>query len=116
MPPVPYAHAVVWLDHHDAKVIQFNPTQHEAKHFKHPQAYKIEAFFHQIAASLVGVSEILVIGPGLAKTEFIQHLKQHDPAIAKAVLGVEAADHPTEGQILAHARHFFKAKDRMIAH
>lgn len=111
-----HAHAVVWLDHHEAKVIQFNPEQHEAKHFKHHDSHKVEAFYHQIGASLSGVREILVLGPSNAKTEFMKHLQHHDPAIAKAVLGVEAADHPSEGQILAHARAFFKAKDRMIAH
>ena len=111
-----HAHAVVWLDHHEAKIIQFNPETSENAHVKHPGDDKVEAFYHEVAKKLAGVREILVLGPGGAKTEFVKHLEHHDPVVAKAVLGVEASDHPSEGQILAHAREFFKAKDRMIAH
>lgn len=59
---------------------------------------------------------MLVVGPGSAQPELMKHLKDHDPSIAKILLGVENADHPTDGQILALGRKFFRAKDRMIAH
>ena len=116
-----HAHAVVWLDHHEAKIIQFNADAHEVKHLKHnigKPAHKDRkdpggahperggTFYHDVACALAGVREILVCGPGAAKTEFVKHLQTHDPVVAKAVLGVEAADHPTEGQVLAHARQF----------
>jgi stalled ribosome rescue protein Dom34 len=109
-----HAHAVVWLDHHEAHVIQFNAEEAESRHLKHGKGDP--GFYHAIAGILKGVREILVVGPGLAKQEFVKHLQSHDPAVAKAVMGVEAADHPSEGQLLAEARKFFKAKDRMIAH
>jgi stalled ribosome rescue protein Dom34 len=113
---MPHAHAVVWLDHREAKVIQFNPEHSESQHVKHLGDDRLNDYYHSVATKLTGVREILVLGPGNAKTEFVKHLKDHDPAVANAVLGVESADHPSEGQILAKAREFFKAKDRMIAH
>ena len=111
-----HAHAVVWLDHHEAHIIQFNADTHEDQRIKHHGNDRAAEFYHAIAATLKGVSEILIAGPSSAKTELIKHLESHDPAIAKAVLGVESADHPTDGQLLAHARSYFKAKDRMLAH
>jgi hypothetical protein len=35
------------------------------------------------------------------------------PAIRTHVEGVEKADHPTDGELLDHARRFVKAADRM---
>jgi hypothetical protein len=33
----------------------------------------------------------------------------------KKIVGVETVDHPSDGQLVAHARHYFKADDRMLA-
>ena len=38
---------------------------------------------------------------------------QVHPEVAEKVASVESADHPTDGQLLAHARKFFVASDRM---
>lgn len=111
-----HAHAVIWLDHHEAKIIQFNPDISETRHLKHPGDDRLKDFYHAIAKGVDGVNEVLVTGPGAAKDEFMKHIKQHDPDVARRVLGVETADHPSEGQILAHARQYFKGKDRMVAH
>jgi hypothetical protein len=46
--------------------------------------------------------------------ELIKHANQHDPAIAKQIVGVETVDHPSDGQLLAFAKKYFLAKDRMI--
>jgi hypothetical protein len=32
----------------------------------------------------------------------------------KIIVGVETVDHPSDGQLVAHARHYFKAEDRML--
>ena len=32
------------------------------------------------------------------------------------VIGVETVDHPSDGQLVAFARKYFVAKDRMLAH
>ncbi len=31
------------------------------------------------------------------------------------ILGVETVDHPTDGQVVAHARSYFAARDNMLA-
>jgi hypothetical protein len=58
--------------------------------------------------------EILLVGPGSAKLELVKHLHKHHPALVGRVKGVESADHPTDPQIVAHARSYFAAKDQML--
>ena len=43
----------------------------------------------------------------------MHYLEKHAPAVKKAIVAVEAMDHPTDGELLAHARRAFKAIDRM---
>jgi hypothetical protein len=38
--------------------------------------------------------------------------ENHRHLVSK-IVGVETADHPTGGEIVAHARSYFKASDRM---
>ena len=35
------------------------------------------------------------------------------PELKKKLAGVEPMDRPTDGELVKHARHFFKAVDRM---
>jgi len=110
--------AVVWLTHAEASVFRLagghKPVgmRMEAKDHGVQKHLAAEKFFHEIAAQLDGTSELLLIGPGTAKQEFRHHLEKHHHAkLAKAVVGVENADHPTEPQILAFARKFFRTYD-----
>jgi hypothetical protein len=32
----------------------------------------------------------------------------------KSIVGVETVDHPSDGQLVAYARRYFKAEDRML--
>lgn len=122
-------HAVVWIDHQLAKVVHFNadasePVQIHATHphqHLHHKANSIDSghaavdkkFLARVADALAHSGAILVMGPASAKTELHNYLKQTHPAIAARISAVESADHPTDGQLLAHARQFFKADDRM---
>ena len=72
-----------------------------------------ENFYHSIAEALKGVHEILVTGPAQAKDEFKAHCERHDKAIAKAIVGVIASDHPSDGQLVAMAKQYFLKYDRM---
>ena len=56
---------------------------------------------------------ILIVGPAGAKTELANHLAAHAPGLSTRVAGVETVDHPSEGELLALARQFFQASDRM---
>ena len=61
-----------------------------------------------------GVPEILVVGPGQAKLEFIKYVHDAAPDRADHIVGVETLDHPTDNQIVAHARTYFLKADRML--
>ena len=123
-------HAVVWIDHQQASVWQFarESAQHTDVHTSAPhervhsrksahgghRAAADHAFFEDVVNSLTGAREILVIGPAQTKQEFVRYLGDKHPPIAKLVVAVESADHPSEGEILAHARRHFAALDRML--
>ena len=124
-------HAVVWIDHQRASAWQFTSTEqtstvihagdpHQRVHSRksahggHKSAADPQ-FFDEVARALDGVHEILVIGPAQAKQEFAQYLRDKHPALGRAVVAVENADHPTDAQVLAYARRHFTAIDRMFS-
>jgi stalled ribosome rescue protein Dom34 len=72
-----------------------------------------ENFYHAVAEALAGVHEILVTGPAQAKDEFKAHCAHHDPAIAKAIVGVVTSDHPSDAQLVVMARQYFLKYDLM---
>jgi hypothetical protein len=59
------------------------------------------------------VDAILIVGPASAKLEFFKFVQQKHRPLESKVVGIETADHPTGGEIVAHARSYFKASDRM---
>ena len=115
------ANYVVFLDSELAKIFELHPDnvvesnlkRHEVRHHTGSQpgnGAHSENFFHEVASKLLKANEILLIGPGLAKEHFNTHLKHHHhEQIAKKVVGIETVDHPTDGQIVAMAKKFFKA-------
>ena len=122
-------HALVWIDHQTAKVFHFNADASETAivHSTHPHQHlhhKANSgdsghapvdknFLERVAVVIAYSGAILIAGPGGAKTELHTYLKHAHPAIAAKISAVETLDHPSDGQLLAHARHFFKADDRM---
>ena len=54
-----------------------------------------------------------VVGPAQAKLHLMRHIHAHDPAMSSTGMGVETVDHPSDGQVLAYARKYFKADDAM---
>jgi stalled ribosome rescue protein Dom34 len=72
-------------------------------------------FLDDVAAKLKTAKAILVCGPGKARHELAGYLNERYPAIARHIWGIEAMDHPTDNQIVAAARAFFKAGNRMHA-
>jgi stalled ribosome rescue protein Dom34 len=123
-------HAVAWLDHCEAKVFFFNREAAESMrlattlshHQTHNKAGTIDgkrapenqSFYHDVVTALQPASEWLILGPGSAKDELVKHIHNRHPQLQNRIVGVETADHPTEAQILAHARSFFRAADRML--
>jgi stalled ribosome rescue protein Dom34 len=122
-------HAVVWIDHHEARVFHFGPTDVErlvvhpnnpTRHIHHKansigsgHALEDQQFLHAVAESIADAGAILVAGPANAKTELIKHIHQHDPKLMNAIAGVETVDHPSDAQLVAYARKYLKVTDRM---
>ena len=122
-------HAVVWIDHHEARVFHFSPTDidqlvlhpdHPTRHIHH-KSNTIgsghdsldNGYLHAVAEAIADAGAVLVTGPANAKTELVKHIQHHDPKLMKVILGVETVDHPSDPQLVAYARKFFKAADRM---
>ena len=115
-------HAVVWLDHSEAHVVMFDREHMQAQRIKsrshHKHQGKTEdnaAFFADIAGALAGTHEVLLAGPGLARTQFRDWCDSHQSAVASVIVDSVAADHPTDGQLVAMARQYFKKFDAMAA-
>ena len=116
------ANYVVWLDSSEAKVFELHPTEvnektlrrKEIRHHngveKEQNNHKDgEKFFHTVAEALTGANEVLLVGPGDAKLHFKNHLERHHHTeIGKKIVGTETVDHPTDNQIVALAKKFFK--------
>jgi stalled ribosome rescue protein Dom34 len=112
---------VVYIDHEHAKVFKMKTggaeglDLHHHAHLHHNNREENKkkdssSLYHEVAEKLSGAGEILVLGHGTAKDQFVHHLKDHKHAdLAKKVVGVEAVDKPTDNQILALARKFFKS-------
>jgi len=123
-------HAIVWMDSKEARIFRFNAANVESDHIKahnpfrqvHHKAGVIGAgraamdtsFFDHILDALRGTTEWLLVGPASAKQELLDHVDRHMPWLRKSLMGVEAMDHPTDGELLDHARRAFKAIDRML--
>jgi stalled ribosome rescue protein Dom34 len=113
-------HAAVWIDHTQAHVLMFDREHVQAQRVKTRSHHKHQGkdsfdpnYFPAIAAALSGTHEILLAGPGAARNEFRSWCTQHQPDVAKAIVDSVAADHPTDAQMVALARHHFLRHDRM---
>ena len=122
-------HAIVWLDHLNATIVSFSlgstdkidvhshspesHIHHKARSIGSGHAADDHRFFDEIAQALVGIHEVLIAGPGNAKTAFEAYIAEHDVGLARRVVGIETLDHPTEPELLAHARKYFAAIDQL---
>ena len=65
------------------------------------------------AESIADAGAVLITGPANAKTELVKHIHNHDPKLMNVIVGVETVDHPSDAQLVAYARKYFHATDRM---
>ncbi len=124
-------HAVVWIDHHEAHVIQYNADASDSDIIKtkskhthvHQKAGVVgsghtganQSYLHEVIHAVSGASEILIVGPGSAKLELLKHAHNHDTKLSEKIVGIETVDHPTDGQLLAYAKKYFLRIDNMRA-
>ena len=117
---------VIWLDSEKAQIfalkisgiektrIQKSGVDHHSRNKKdqHTDSDQ-EHFFRDLAVALMKVEgKLLILGPGLAKNHFKNYLESHHKGgLVNKIVGLENCDHPTDNQILAEARKFFKHYD-----
>jgi len=122
-------HAIVWIDHQQAKVFQFNATEvdsltvrssHPHQHIHHKanaagsgHVSADQGFLEHVSQALMHAGAILITGPANTKKQLAAHIDRVHPGLAKRISGIEPLDHPSDGQLVALARKFFKADDRM---
>lgn len=117
-----FNHAVIWLDHQEAHVIHFNPTASESEtirthsthpHNGHAHGKTEQRYLHDVIHAVADAREVLIVGPGSAKTELVKHVARHDHALSDKIVGVETVDHPSDAQLLAYAKKYFIKVDNM---
>jgi len=115
-------HAVVWMDHNEAHVVMFDREHVESQRIKSRSHHKHQgktgdaaAFYADIAKALQGTHEVLLTGPGAARNEFRDWCQQHAKACAGVIVDSVASDHPSDKQLVALARQYFKKFDAMAA-
>jgi stalled ribosome rescue protein Dom34 len=119
---------IVWIDHKEARIFGVNgeapesatilaPQRHLHRHPKgataeshHP--HDARRFFHDVAGALEGAAQILLVGPSTAKLQFLRYVTAHSPALEAKIVGSETVDHPTDAQLVAHAKRYFSAVGR----
>lgn len=115
------ANYVVWMDSEKAEIFDLSETglvksrlkKKEHDHHTHNKKDHhgdpgTEHFYQDLSLRLADAEALLILGPSLSKDHFKTHLESHRPELAKKIIGLEASDHPTDNQILASARKFFK--------
>jgi stalled ribosome rescue protein Dom34 len=122
-------HAVIWIDHREARVFHFGAADverlvlhpdHPTRHIHH-KANSIGSghvaadhdYLHAVAESIADAGAVLITGPAGTKTDLVEHIRVHDPQLTKRIVGVETVDHPSDAQLVAHARKYLVATDRM---
>ena len=115
-------HAVAWVDHQSAQVLQFDAEHIQAQKVKahshhtrqHGSSVRTEhEYFAEVCGALAGITEVLVTGSHNAMADFRHYVEKHRPAVAAQIAGYEAVDHPSDNQLVALARSFFLKHDRM---
>ena len=122
-------HACVWIDQRHAKIFRIGQMtadmqsigddrseQHLHRKANHVGLGTVEMdhdMMREIAEGLGGAEAILIMGPGKGKTTFKGYLDEHFPELAHRVWDVRTSDHPTDAQIVAEARSWFRTQDRM---
>lgn len=118
------AHYVVWMDHQHAKLFKFVPgevvksevqshgAKHHNGHLDNANQNHLHKFYNDLASHLKDADEVLIVGSGVAKTEFKHYVEKHgDKSLNKKIVGVENMDKATDKEIEIKARSFFTKHD-----
>jgi stalled ribosome rescue protein Dom34 len=117
-------HAIVWIDHLQARIFHLGlsgtdeiilhphmPTRHihhKANSRDSGHVHESGEFLNHVMDAVCDAGEILILGPSGAKTELAKYIREQNPNVGGRIIAVEAADHPTDGEIVAYAKLHFK--------
>jgi len=122
-------HAVVSIDHEEAVIFEFAENDvsenrikatdwqgnihHKAGSVGSGHSHDSKSYLTAVVGALKPSHEILIVGHGTAKDELASFISEQAPLLAPRIMGVEAMDQPTKGEILAFARKFFEGRELM---
>ena len=118
-------YVAVWIDHHEARIFQVGPEGPHSEvvkahpHPKHGRRIRqndhAEAdghFFHDVVGALAAADDVLLVGPGTAKLQFMRWLHAHAPKVEAKIVAVESSDHPSDGQLAAYVKKYFHTDEQ----
>lgn len=117
-------HAIVWIDHREAKVYRFAGNDESEAHVNsHTSLQRLHhrrgswevggnppedsEFFRRVAGALGQTAGVLVTGPGNAKAAFKTYMEHLRPNRASQVFTAETMDRPGDEALLALGREHF---------
>ena len=113
--------AIVWIDaqearimceedgiHHDSTIVAPD-TRHISKPPNGNEGTTDDSnpFFQQVARALDTADEILIVGPGATKMEFVKYMHKDDHAIDPRILGVETVAQLDDAALAGFAKLYF---------
>ena len=119
---MPLSHAVVWVGHESAQVLQFDAEHVQAQkvkshgHYARQQgsaARSEQELFGEVCDALGGIKEVLITGSHQAQLDFKRYAEQHRPSVLRQIVGYESVDRPAEKPLIAMARKYFVKFDGM---
>ena len=123
-------HAVIWIDHQEARVFHVHPdcdrrhndpgaaasspaaSQRAWRGQRAPPMMRVDSSARWREPSMASMP-FSSSAPPQPKLELFKYLHEHDRRLAEKVVGVESAYHPTDGENIARAKNYFIASDRM---
>jgi hypothetical protein len=91
-------HAVAFVDHQSAQVLQFSSQQvlerkiHEHRHVTRQHASGVRdehEFFGSVCDAMEGIAEVLVAGRHTGLADFRHYVEKHRPLTAARIVGYE---------------------------
>ncbi|MGJ7573336.1 hypothetical protein ACSFBX_22620 [Variovorax sp. RB2P76] len=113
---MPHHHAVLWIDHHTAQLLQFDATQvieQQVKahvHYTRQHGSKVRSeheFFGEVCDALEGIAQVLVAGSHTAQADFRHYVEKHRAEVALRLAGWETTQHMSANELVAFARRYF---------
>jgi hypothetical protein len=115
-------HAVVWLDHQNARILSFDDLHiethkvHEHRHNTAQHGSEVRdshVFWGEVCDRLDAAGEVIVTGSHTALADFRRYVERHRPHSVARMVAYEVVDHPTDHQLVALARSHFLRHDQM---